>query len=321
MPKLFIIGNGFDKSHGMHTDYSDFRQYLIENYDITEEMIDNTYCEIPQPIDMPDGGEEYDDSLAATAIIRLLDMIEGNKWKDIETSLGVLHYDEYLDNWDFDCVKSSDDDFDEKEYQHKIYNNEDNARYLCGALERINMYFQDWVRTIEKAENKNNKFEILINPNDDLFLNFNYTYTLEELYNAQNVCHIHGNQDSNIIFGHGSNEDRTDEFQQKWLGAEHALNQFQYTMKKDVITAYKKHIDFFHKIIEASKNDDFKIYSYGFSFSEADKFYIKTICNSIDTTKVKFYLNDFNKIELPEQKNALNECGFKGEILTFNTAD
>mgnify|MGYP003501408859 CR=1 FL=1 len=35
-------------------------------------------------------------------------------------------------------------------------------------------------------------FKLLINPKDDLFLNFNYTKTLENLYGCNNVCHIHG---------------------------------------------------------------------------------------------------------------------------------
>ena len=30
MPKLFIIGNGFDKEHGLKTSYWDFRKYLAK---------------------------------------------------------------------------------------------------------------------------------------------------------------------------------------------------------------------------------------------------------------------------------------------------
>jgi hypothetical protein len=68
-------------------------------------------------------------------------------------------------------------------------------------------------------------FQDIIFPENDLFLNFNYTKTLEKLYNAQNVCHIPGIQDEDIYFDHGNDEDRTDYYQSNWLGAESELNQ------------------------------------------------------------------------------------------------
>jgi len=36
---LFIIGNGFDSDHGLPTSYSDFKNYLRENYKIAENTI------------------------------------------------------------------------------------------------------------------------------------------------------------------------------------------------------------------------------------------------------------------------------------------
>ena len=32
MKRLYIIGNGFDIAHGIHTDYWNFRTYLEQNY-------------------------------------------------------------------------------------------------------------------------------------------------------------------------------------------------------------------------------------------------------------------------------------------------
>lgn len=29
----FLVGNGFDKMHGMETSYSDFYNYIYKNYD------------------------------------------------------------------------------------------------------------------------------------------------------------------------------------------------------------------------------------------------------------------------------------------------
>ncbi|MBO4594898.1 MAG: hypothetical protein J5697_04280 [Clostridia bacterium] len=40
---------------------------------------------------------------------------------------------------------------------------------------------------------------------NDLFLTFNYTKTLEKIYsiNESSVCHIHGTVNQDIYFGHG----------------------------------------------------------------------------------------------------------------------
>ena len=37
---FFIIGNGFDRAHGMPTGYGDFKRWLIENYrfDVIHEL-------------------------------------------------------------------------------------------------------------------------------------------------------------------------------------------------------------------------------------------------------------------------------------------
>lgn len=40
--------------------------------------------------------------------------------------------------------------------------------------------------------------------NSHYILNFNYTDTLEKIYGEKSVFHIHGNQHSSIIFGHGN---------------------------------------------------------------------------------------------------------------------
>jgi len=310
MTKLFIIGNGFDLAHGMKTRYSDFRDYLVEKYEIDEDLIDTDGYEIPVPYDLPKGGEEYDDTTASAAIIKTLDNTEGGQWKDVEKSLGELDFGVFLDDWAGNY--NSDDD---NAFRDSVYRNEDNARNLCGALRLIGGYFQDWVRTIKVSHILLPDFQGLISPENDLFLNFNYTKTLEKLYNAQNVCHIHGTQDEDIYFGHGNDEDRTDYYQSNWFGAESELNQLQYSLRKDTNEAYDKNAQFFYKIEETAKEDNFEMYSFGFSFSEVDRIYLKEIFRRINTKNVVFHLNDFEtKEKQDEYINVLIDCGFEGEI-------
>lgn len=56
-------------------------------------------------------------------------------------------------------------------------------------------------------------FKETIDPNEDIFLNFNYTTTLESLYEAQNVTHIHGcrNNCDELIIGHNNDSEYKEE--------------------------------------------------------------------------------------------------------------
>lgn len=83
---------------------------------------------------------------------------------------------------------------------------------------------------------------------NSLFLNFNYTRTIEQVYGikASDICHIHGEVSSRtegIYFGNGDDE----EFE-----------------------------GFFDRLSKVNK-----IYSYGFSFSEVDMPYIEEIAKIV----------------------------------------
>ena len=58
MTKLFIIGNGFDLAHGMKTRYSDFRDYLIDEYDVDENLINKDIYDISTSHDLLNRGRK-----------------------------------------------------------------------------------------------------------------------------------------------------------------------------------------------------------------------------------------------------------------------
>lgn len=69
--------------------------------------------------------------------------------------------------------------------------------------------FARWISTIDvkNAEVKKDFENLLIEDENNFFITFNYTKTLEEIYgiNENYICHIHGyiDEDSNILVGHG----------------------------------------------------------------------------------------------------------------------
>ena len=146
---------------------------------------------------------------------------------------------------------------------------------------------------------------------------FNYTETLEDLYmvNKESVCHIHGRQGENILFGHGDANDYTDEYMRKNIGSENSLTELNNFLKKDTEKALEDNEQFFDGI----NNTIREVYSIGFSFACVDLIYIREVCEKLPDNAV-WYLNKFNPNDIPIFTNIqkkLKECGFKGSFSTF----
>ncbi|MFL0377637.1 bacteriophage abortive infection AbiH family protein [Paenibacillus amylolyticus] len=307
MANLHIIGNGFDLAHGMQTSYEDFHQYLKEEY--PDALFDG--C-VPEAQMMPDGDMSYGDIDVVGFLIEVITNAEpeGEKWSDLETSLGYLDLNEYLDNYD--------DDDDDNEW-HTVYRNEDLSNNLVGAVLEITDYFAEWINTIDINEvSPKGDFEKLIDNSKDLFLTFNYTATLEALYEAKNVCHIHGKQGGKLLFGHGNDTDYTEEYMGRHVGSENALQDMQEKLRKNTTEAIKGNQDFFNSIGTISVD---RVYSFGFSFSEVDKIYITEICRRLPNANVTWYLNDFDDIALRKQyESIIKSCGFNGVFDTYHVS-
>ena len=305
---LFIIGNGFDLAHGLKTTYEDFRHYLLEEYpdaDSEEFVMPDVYM-------MPDGGEAIDDETAVSFIMRIISLTEGDNWKDVEATLGILDFSECFDWITYD--RDSDGDIDPWK---QVYRNEDIASNLVLPMTKITKYFSDWINTIELSVKipVKNDFVMLMNADEDLFLTFNYTETLEQAYGAKNICHIHGMQGEELLFGHGNDTDNSEENMKDYIGAENALDQIQASLRKNTDSAIEKHQDFFDRI--DSMVD--KVYSFGFSFSEVDTIYIEQICKRLKNPNVVWFLNSYDdKAKRYEYMKSISKCGYRGKFSTYS---
>lgn len=303
MKRLFIIGNGFDISHKLPTRYSDFQNYLMEKYpDASDEDLI-----IPESFTMPDGDETYNDDEVVGFLLKIITETEdtGEAWSDLENTLGKLDFDECFDDWGI----YGDDDNE----WHKVYRNEDIAANISGAVKMIKEYFSNWIETINISEAKQNiKFKHLIDINNDLFLTFNYTETLEVVYEAKNVYHIHGKRGETLVFGHGSDTDNYDEYMSRNIGSENYLSHLQVVLKKDTQSVIKQYKDLFKVFSTADE-----IYSYGFSFSDVDLVYIKELCSIAQTKNIVWYLNSYDRAKFNNFKDKIRDCGFKGKFGIF----
>lgn len=313
MASLFIIGNGFDLDHGLETSYNNFRKYLLSNY--PEIKMDE--FKVPNEIDLPDGGVEYDDVEVLSMLFYLINVAEQNeeKWSDIETTLGYLDFSEAFD-W-FDDILDKDGDND---MWKTVYRNENLSSQLVIPATKIQNFFWEWVNSISLYSASPKKDFINLLKGEHLFLSFNYTDTLEIVYDIppEDVCHIHGKQYEEIFFGHGNKEDYYDRYMQSNIGSQDSLSKIDEQLRKKTEKALEENLDFFERLSEANITN---IYSYGFSFNEVDAIYFVEICKRINTKNVIWYFNDFDKANIEKYMEFLNSCGFKGDFKTFHISE
>lgn len=176
--RLYIIGNGFDIAHNLPTSYKHFKTYMETNHK-----------------------RDYD---------RIGGMFSCNRpdqlWMDFENNLSKLNvvglFKRNILDWkDYDL------------WDNKKYYGLQNA--FDSLFKDINWHFSDWIHDTLQNLKSRGLYDL---SSDDLFISFNYTETLEKIYQipSERICHIHGNCVENPnkrpIFGHGISDTKTKEF-------------------------------------------------------------------------------------------------------------
>lgn len=180
---MFIIGNGFDRAHGLQTGYEDFHQYLKATFPNANEEDE----QLPGVFQTPDGEVDCDDIEAVGFIMRLITQAEPNseQWSALEESLGRLDFCE-----EFDWLPEPTDREGDVDMWATSYQNEDVASDLSVVIEKLSDYFTDWIKTIDLTKVQQiADFGNLIE-SEDIFLNFNYTETLEVVYQVNDKRYV-----------------------------------------------------------------------------------------------------------------------------------
>lgn len=309
MCKLFIIGNGFDLASGLKTSYKDFREYMCSTYKPTDEFSDR----------MPKSKSSgiitaYDEGEMGRFLYHLINnSCKKENWSDFEESLSDLDFKYALENWE----NSQIEDYYIKNGDIPPINEWDETRNLrefrrnfSHVIDYLNDCFSDWVKSIDITKgNKIDKFSDIIVLKASKFLNFNYTMTLENLYNipSKNICHIHV-WNKNYIFGHGVLENKTITYNNDYknINIARIFQQITESLRKNTNRWLEQNKTFF-----VGLNNITDIYSYGFSFSDVDLPYIEKICAVVNSSNVTWHQYSYNESDYTD---ILRDCGFKGEI-------
>lgn len=304
---VFIIGNGFDVDHKMRTRYSDFNQYLISRFP----KLNREVLYVPTPITAPDGEMVVDETDAASLICYLIDSTIGEDWSDFEDALGRINLFEC-----FDDLAEVYDRHGDRNLWHEAYNNEDRASDLAIAIPIVKELFTDWINTVELPAQRKRTFSELIDPENDLFITFNYTHTLERLYGCKNVVHLHGELGKEIIVGHNGDLDYSENNKHVPIGCFNTLEYIYEGLRKNTSAVIEKHLCDFARVANCER-----VYSYGFSYSAADMPYVKTIVEHLPMRNTIWYFTDYDaqdKEKLNNYKKTIQRYGFKGAFSVFN---
>lgn len=284
MPKVYVIGNGFDLHHGMQTSYTSFCSYIWQHHEgLALEM------------------EEYFDFKTNSNYL----------WCDFENDLGTYNYESFFN-------QHNDLDPMEEEFRPShIYVLEDEIREDIGDLiENIRSAFSDWVDSIECPTLKSYQPKLLLLDKSSRYINFNYTGTLEDLYKipAEQILYIHnksGDDSEGVIFGHACVVDKKPKLSEideddncnrtPFTDSEDAARAAFFAFQKDTSSVIIDHSTFFNTLIGIDQ-----VVVLGHSLGEVDWPYFHKIFEASPRAYWTFtYYGDAERIKMLEKIKAM----------------
>lgn len=305
---LYFIGNGFDIHHGINSSYLNYCNWLEEN----EPDIYFQLCDLYGISTEENEAKEW--------------------WSDFENMLSEIDLNDYVDNIVVENYPDfSKDDFRDRDYHTAEITAENELSTLIYHIKRT---FNAWIASLDKADCTK---RIHLIRKDSLFITFNYTRTLEDVYRIPNnqVIHIHGMVgDDELILGHGKNYAEIKEnFEMNQPQPPTNLDEQElvewYSSQSDFITQQTQEVAI-SQIASLQKNvsqiisdnrsiwESFgeieTIHVFGFSFSGIDIPYLNAAIAHINTNKVQWEISVYSNQDRERAEKFMNDAGIKEEL-------
>lgn len=252
---LHIIGNGFDLAHSLKTSYWNFREWILNHKD-----------------DFPINEFFLEEAFGCT---------NDDIWSNFETVLGKMNPVAYLQGICQDYENEEMEDQSEQVSSYIMSN-------FGSTFEKVIEGFRTWARQINvaKAESKICELKDLFQfDTNGLFVNFNYTNTLERVYQIprQSILHIHGDAEDKhpqIIVGHDTDYKQYEQPLETYIDKIGVLNysDIKPFLIQDLINIRKpieQRIGMCNAFLENKEIDHIVVL--GLSFGEVDFPYLKNI--------------------------------------------
>lgn len=312
MSSLFIAGNGFDVAHGIPTQYSEFRSFIIQKYPEALELRDEV-------VYLDDFGIIDPNEFAAEILLNAMDKAAGENWCNFEDALAYINFDNK-----FPLPNHKENETDEEDQmlmqQYLLY-----MDMLTSGFINCSKIWQDlfrlWIKEIQSTidrgnyQSKASLLKLFSDP-EMQFFSFNYTKTLQKLYGAKKVIHIHNRVGQKLIFGHDKSGKvglyQNMNYEDGPNISSSFLDDMVLSFKKDTASPMKKYANFFRSL---NCNID-RVYSYGFSYGKVDRVYIKEIISRISENTLWLFTEHeaHNHEALRIKKIKLRRYGFRGSF-------
>lgn len=313
--KLYIIGNGFDMHHGIKSGYSNYRKWLEENDSDLYERLREYY-----------------------------DVDDDEWWWQFEQSLGYPDMSDYIEQTAFENEPDyGSDDFRDRDYHAGQFQAEDE---IGGLVQEIRDSFTEWVASLSLPLSDK---KISLDKEDAYFINFNYTDTLQSVYNVsdENILSIHGNvtKGTDLVLGHNRTYDEinteyvvelpeppadlNDEDLAEWYDnhSDDGEGYIHQSVRGEVvsqISSLRKNtagIILANKKIFESLKDVKHIFVYGLSFSSIDTPYIDELISHIDKDTVQWKVSYLTEDDLAKEQAYFKLKGIKSSLLSYIKLD
>lgn len=263
--KLYVIGNGFDLWHGIPSSYGQFKEYVSRH---DRDLFD--------------------------AVDRYLPAVED--WSNLESALADVDVESIIDDLGHFMPPYSAEEWSDAGHHNFQYEVNQIVQRLSTELRAR---FGEWIRSLViptpgTATKRLNGIDV-----NAIFLTFNYTSTLGDLYNVPDahVLHIHGAarlQDSELILGHAWNpaqrrslNDRPDieDIDTRLMEAYGILDDYFSRTFKPSEQLIRKHQAFFDRLgaIET-------VHLLGHSLSDVDLAYIQALLSVPSVAASRWYV-------------------------------
>ncbi|MAA92944.1 MAG: hypothetical protein CML22_06670 [Rheinheimera sp.] len=258
MKTLYVIGNGFDLHHRLPTSYGGFKEFA-------------RYSPFARAF------ERY---FAFSVRYKTLDEV----WNELEQNLSEFSVDDLIDH----KTDYYDDDPHEDQFNYEVDTEIDNL--TVGLVKALH----DYLTPAEIHPIRAGTYLEL--DHDARFINFNYTNTLQRIYQIPpaNICHIHGTLSgpTQLVIGHGLEHseyeppkpidesrytdeqlsDMFDDFSQKSQDAIESAHCYYNLSIKDTQSCIAMHHDFLYAL-----HDIERVVVLGHSLEEVDYPYFELL--------------------------------------------
>lgn len=287
--RLYIIGNGFDIYHQIKSRYADFKDYV----EVNDKELFNTL-------------DNYFDS--------------DELWSDFEETLAYIDADTITDDAENYLVSYGSDewsDADNHNYQYVI------QTAINIVTVQLKEHFTNWILQLQIPNIKKLNLD-----KKSMYLTFNYTNTLEKIYNInnQNILFIHNKAidiNSLLVLGHSRTPSTYDSYSKnndedtdvRVAEGNEILDKYFKDTYKNTDTIIQANQDYF-----AQLSDINEIFVLGHSISSVDIRYFQVIKQQVsaDTNWIVSYYGADQKVK---KKNKIIALGVDEKRIKMITLD